>query len=625
LVLFAPAIKAQDSTKYIKPSTRFMTEQDYDRNKTWRNIDTGMNRSEIFNPVYKKYIVFQDLGNIGSPSRPLLFDVDRAIGFQYSWNPYSVLFTNSYDTKYYNSKTPYSDLTYSQGKQNMIFLQVKFSQNILPRWNVGIDYQRITSLGFLHRQYTSHYNFQFYNAFQSKNKRYTLLANITLNRGLVEESGGIVDDSLYHTLKGNQKVVSPVLKGPEPTIVTGAESHVKNRALHVKQYWNLGNALYQYTENDTLYDYERHSSISYTMHAEDMNYIFKNAGSSDSTLMPHQYYDVGSPTYDSAYWGKLENKVALSWFNSTSRQSTDSVRHYLNAGITHQLVSVGQIAFSRGYQNLILDGNIERMAMKDYSLSYAAYGAYVLSGLNAYDFKADGMVRFRFPLFDVSAGLLLQLYEPDYAFQLYKSNQFIWENNFAKTKVVKPGFTISTRKWRNNATLQLNTFTINNWVYANKNALPEQDKGTFSVQTITLSKTFQAWRFFFEHELIFQKSFSDNIQLPMFGGMARYYFASSVFKRLQFQLGFTVFYNTAYYGNNYNPTSRLFYLQNTTKIGNYPVLDPYFAGVVKTATFFVKFEHVNQDWTNNAGYYYTPNYPITLRTFRFGVRWRFYN
>jgi hypothetical protein len=37
-----------------------------------------------------------------------------------------------------------------QGKQNLIFLQVKYSQNILPRWNVGIDYQRITSAGFLH-------------------------------------------------------------------------------------------------------------------------------------------------------------------------------------------------------------------------------------------------------------------------------------------------------------------------------------------------------------------------------------------------------------------------------------------------------------------------------------------
>jgi hypothetical protein len=189
---------------------------------------------------------------------------------------------------------------------------------------------------------------------------------------------------------------------------------------------------------------------------------------------------------------------------------------------------------------------------------------------------------------------------------------------------VKPGVSLSTRKWRHNATLTLNTFTLNNWVYAGTDALPAQDKGTFSVQTVTLSKTFQAWRFFFEHELMCQKSFSNTVHLPDFGGMARYYFASSVFKRLQFQLGFAVFYNTAYYGNAYNPASRLFYLQNTTRIGNYPVIDPYFSGVVKTVTFFVKYEHVNQDWIKS-GYYYTPHYPITLRTLRLGIRWRFYN
>jgi hypothetical protein len=28
---------------------------------------------------------------------------------------------------------------------------------------------------------------------------------------------------------------------------------------------------------------------------------------------------------------------------------------------------------------------------------------------------------------------------------------------------------------------------------------------------------------------------------------------------------------------------------------------------------------------NNGGYYYTPHYPVTLRTLRLGIRWRFYN
>ena len=131
-------------------------------------------------------------------------------------------------------------------------------------------------------------------------------------------------------------------------------------------------------------------------------------------------------------------------------------------------------------------------------------------------------------------------------------------------------------------------------------------------------------RFFFEHELMYQQTNSDIIRLPEFGGMARYYFASKLFKRLKFQIGLSVFYNSAYYANDYNPASRLFYLQNTTRIGNYPVIDPFFIGEVKRASFFFKYEHVNQDLTAR-GFYYTPHYPLTLQSFRMGVRWRFYD
>jgi hypothetical protein len=617
-------VNAQDTTRVIKQSTRFVTEADFDRNKEWRQVDTSLNRSEIISPVYKKYILFQDLGNTGSPSRPLLFDIDRAAGFHYAQNPFQAYIYSTDEAKYYNTKTPYTDLSYAQGKQNLIYLTAKYSQNILPRWNIGIDYQRITSQGFLYRQYTSHYNLQFYTAFQNKTKTYTLLANLTLNKALVEESGGITSDSAYATLSGTQKVVSPLLSEPGTGLTGGAETHFKSKAIRLKQYWNFGHPQFQYQDEDTLYDFERHSHLAYTFNAEETHYSFTNTGNSDSILMPNQFYDVGKPTYDSVFYRKLDNKLALSFFNPRTKQLSDSVRYYTSVGISHQLVAVGQSQFARQYQNLILDGTMERMALKDYSLSYAAAGSYVLSGYNAFDFKGEGTIRFRFPLIDVSAHLLIQLYEPDFAFQLYKSNQFIWNNNFNKTKVVKPGVTLSTRNWRHNATIKVNTYTINNWVYADVDATPTQDNGTFSVQTITISKTFQAWRFFFEHELMYQKSFSNNVHLPDFGGMARYYFASSFFKRLQFQLGFAVFYNTAYYGNAYNPTSRLFYLQNNTLIGNYPVLDPYISGVVKTVTFFAKYEHANQDWINS-GFYATPHYPITLRTLRLGIRWRFYN
>jgi hypothetical protein len=615
-ILLSVGALAQDSTRYVKPFTSQITEQKINQNENWQPIDTGFQRMEIFQPVFKKYIVFQDLGNVGSPSRPLLFDVNRPIGFQYAINPYDVYFMKAEDAHYYKTKTPYTDLFYTQGSNELLFLQARHAQNILPRWNVGFAYQRITSQGFIPRQYTSMYNYQFTTAYQSKNKQYTLLANATWNRGLTEESGGIRSDSLFELLSGGNKVVSPRL--------TDAQSRYKNRAIRIAQYWNFGTPKYEYKGQDTLYGFVSKSHLVYTFHVEDMVYAFENTGNGDSLLLPNQFYDIGSSTYDSVYYGKLSNKLTLNFFNSSESQLKDSTRSLFSAGISHTLINVAQPSFIRQYQNIIIDGTIEKQQLRNNTLSYSIYGAYNVTGFNSGDFKQEGTLRYRLPFVDIRATEMVQLYRPDYNLLLFKSNAYIWNNNFNQTTVTKIGASFTTRSWRNNATVSYNQFALQNWTYIGIDATPKQQNGTALVSTITLSKTFQAWKFFFEHELMYQQTNSDIIRLPEFGGMARYYFASKLFKRLKFQIGLSVFYNSAYYANDYNPASRLFYLQNTTRIGNYPVIDPFFIGEVKRASFFFKYEHVNQDLTAR-GFYYTPHYPLTLQSFRMGVRWRFYD
>lgn len=607
---------SQDSTKYIKANTRNISEFDIDHNKEYSFIDTSFNRLEIFQPVFKKYIVFQDLGNVGSSARPLLFNVDRTIGFEYLINPFDIYFLHPSNTHYIKTKTPYTDIFYAQGRNEVLFLTLKHAQNILPRWNVGIDYQRITSEGFLLRQYTSHYNIQLFTSFQSKNKRYTLLASTTWNKGLQEESGGILNDSLFESLRGSRKVVSPRLNE--------AQTRFKNRSAYIKQYWNFGSAKYTYKNDDTLYDFESNSHIAYTLHAQETSYIFENNGNTDSTLFPNQFFDVGNQTMDSAYYGNLSNKLAYNWFTNKQTQAKDSIRNYIGATLQHQLIVVAQNTFVRNYHNLIAELSMEHNALKNYSLSYSGYGAFTISGFNSGDAKLTGSVRYRLPKFDIEGNTLIQTFRPDYSFLKFKANQFIWENSFDKTAVTKLGGSISTRNWKHNATISIQNFALQNWAYAGTDGTPKQNTGTFIVQTITLSKTFNVWKFYFEHELMAQKSFSQVIRVPDFGGMARYYFASKFVKKMKFQLGVAIFYNTAYFGNAYNPSTRFFHLQNTKQIGNYPVIDPFFVGEVKRVAFFVKYEHVNQDLINT-GFYYTPSYPITLRSLRFGLRWRFYD
>ena len=611
----------KDSVKsaVLKISTQYVTEDEINRNIPLHHIDTNPNGAEIFHNLYKNYTVFQDLGNIGTPSRSLIFNTDRHVGFRLCNNPFEGYWMKPEETKFYNTKTPYTDLFYAQGSNELIYLLARHTQNILPRWNVGADLQRITSVGFIGRQNTSIYNYQFFTRYTSKNKKYELIAHATWNRGVVEESGGIQIDTSFETLTGtNKKVLSNL---------NSSQTRFKSRTAYVKQYWHFGNLEQIINKEDTIYEMHSTKQLSYSIKAEETSFIFENLkGDTNSTLLPHQYYDVTTNTLDSTYFGKIENRIAYDMFTGTQIQLKDSIRKYMGIGFTHAMIVTSQNPYVRNYQNILCDFTYENIKLKNNTISEIGYLAYNFAGYNSGDYKLKVALKYRTYLFDLGVNAEEQLYKPDYNFLFNKSNQFLWnnENTFNKTQTDRIGFQISTRRFRNNFHLTVNSYILNNWVYINTSCLPTQSASTIMVNTVQLNKTFRLWKFYFEHFIYYQQTNNDVIRVPELSGKIRYYFQSR-FKTMKFQLGFDVFYNTAYYGNNYNPATRQFYLQNDRLIGNYPLFEPFITSEIKRVIFFFKYEHLNQDWLNNNGYYYTPHYPLSLSSFRIGIRWRYYD
>jgi hypothetical protein len=182
---------------------------------------------------------------------------------------------------------------------------------------------------------------------------------------------------------------------------------------------------------------------------------------------------------------------------------------------------------------------------------------------------------------------------------------------------------IRSNNWRQNIQLSGKIQTIDHYTFLNQSATPVQDQKTINFFTLELNKTLQIGKVYLEHMVYYQKSESKNIRVPEFAGMIRYYYQAKFFGISKFQFGFSITYNTAYYGNSYSPSTHQFFLQDQVKIGNYPVLSPFFIGDIKRASVFFIYEHINMDWIKN-GMYYTVHYPINLSTFRMGVRWRLY-
>jgi hypothetical protein len=620
LLLASPAAHAQDSTARPRPLTRFTSEADISRNMAFKLVDTATRRIEVFHNLYRQYTLFQDLGNIGTPAQSLFFRVERPTGFVASYNPFEGYFIKSDAARYYNTRTPYTDLFVALGSNELIYLTAKHYQNILPRWNVGVDFQRITSQGFLLRQYTSMYNYQFSTMYSSRNQRYALLANATWNRGIVEESGGIESDSAFNSLTGAAKRVFPNLNF--------SQTRYKGRDGLLKQYFRLGAAHTIVNAQDTIYDLPHGAQISLTTKVSDMAYIFENGTplgfDTYAPLLPNRYYATGDTTTDSMYYGRFENRLGIDLYSSRDVISRDSLRRYLGVGIAHSFHVVSQNPYLRNFQNVTADISWEHFYIKKQRLSFDANASYVLQGYNAGDFSIRANSFYRFSSVLVLVNGMYQAFRPDFNYQLFKSNQFIWNNHFGKVDVLRGRLMLATQRLRNNFTIRVNQYLLNEWVYVDRDGTPAQLAGRFPVTTIEALKTFQLWRFWFEHHLIYQHSGSDVVRLPQLGGDIRYYYRSQ-FKAMRFEMGVNVFWYSSFEANNYNPATRLFFLQDGRKIGNYPLIEPFFTGEVKRLMFFLKYEHANQDWFNPSAAYATPGYPLSLSSFRYGARWRFYD
>lgn len=610
LLLSSNNLWAQDSIR--KHPFIYNSAWGYDRDLNNQILDTNMNETEIFHPMYQKNVLFQDLGNIGTAGRSAIFSINQPIGFNGMFNPYESYFLLPQQARFYNTTKPFTELFYSQGSNELLFLKATHTQNILPRWNVGVDFQRISSEGFLLRQKTSHYNTQVTTNYHSKNKRYYLLAALTWNKGTLQENGGITSDSAFEALSGSNKTVNVNL--------ISSQNQYRNRSAWVKQYYRFGNSYTTVKGDDTIYHFEPKSQISYTIKAEETSHIFINSGDSNNTLLPNQFYStIANQTYDSLHNGLLENKVNYSWLN----KNNELKQTFLNVGIFHQTAVISQSTYVNNHQNLIAEVQFEKRNKGNNSLSFFVDASAVLWGYNNNNHLIKAGIIYTTKPLELTVSGTQQVYTPDYSMLKFASNQFQWENKFNNSSSLSQHIIVKTNTLKNNFTLSINHYLIGNQTYINEVLLPEQASGNASIIHIQLDKTFKAGKFFFKHNLHYQQSNVKYIPVPSFGGMLRYYFQTN-FYNSKIQLGVDVFYNTAYYGMGWSPATRMFYLQQQNKIGNYPLINPFVCMQIKRAVLFGIYEHLNQNLIN-VGFYNTPHHPISLQSFRMGIRWRFYN
>ena len=187
-----------DSTRqiYSNKTVEYFYENDILRNiNRVYNPDSSLKDYHLSSPLRKSGWLYQDLGNVGTASRPLFFEKNTEAGQQMGMEANLLYAPRLSDFKYYNTRSPYTYLAYLQGGGHSQF-QVTHSQNLNPRLNLTLNIFKFNSAkqyGFLRNEevLVNHWRYDISGNYISKNRKYRLLATFYHFNHKHFEQGGI--------------------------------------------------------------------------------------------------------------------------------------------------------------------------------------------------------------------------------------------------------------------------------------------------------------------------------------------------------------------------------------------------------------------------------------------------
>ena len=113
--------------------------------------------------------------------------------------------------------------------------------------------------------------------------------------------------------------------------------------------------------------------------------------------------------------------------------------------------------------------------------------------------------------------------------------------------------------------------------------------------------------------------------VPKFILRSSLYYSTELFQKAMFaQIGVRGHYFDAYYADAYHPILAEFYVQNTQKVGGYPLVDLFFDAKIRTMRLFLTYQHLSSG-ISSVPYYAAPNYPYRDGVVRFGFIWNFFD
>lgn len=604
-------------TKFGPKDVAYYSEKDIilDRDSLLSMPDTTF--QELINYERKYYggRYMQNLGNIGSPLRPVFLQAPTSAGIDYGYDAFDHLHRNLSDIPYYTSLTPYSYIKYAHGGRNRQYMDAGFSRNIDYRSRLGLLYRRCTANKvYANRndedRQTDHHDAVVNFSYSTKNGRYLILAAYQFVNHIYFETGGsrfdytAEDDSVY-----NYELVRPRLN---PDIRT------RDR----RNNWRIYQQ-YQLVQKDS----GEHIGVSafhrFTRTRQINNYSDPNI---DLARFPSGANSLQRPL--TLYFQDLN-------FNLTSTEQEYAYQGIENyAGIKGE---IGKQRFGMYLRHRIFDNSGTYGSFQPERNQEIYAGGWLETNLSdsigiyteaeympGHDYRVFGKINSSW--FEGEATQVLK--SPTLIDNGYIGNHFAWNNTFNR-QLFTSLLGRLTLKWKDY--IDFNPFVqylnIQDYIFYGTEVRPEQNTGSLDLLYAGINFKARWWKVNFQTTTQYSLTSNENVlPVPAWHSFSMLYFRTKVKPYpLEVQIGFSMDYRSQWFGPGFMPGPQKFHIQNDLALRSYPEIDLFADLKIKKVVAFMKFNHLNQNWGLIPSYFTTPYYLAMPRYFEFGLFWMFFD
>jgi len=603
-------------------------------------LDTGLVNFENYSPLNQPRSPKISLGSLGLAERSLLFEPRKTIGFDVGQHFLDAYLFTLQDILYYKARAPYTNLSlFSSGTKEQTF-KIVHTQNVNPQLNIGFDLNFGGSHGFYPQQAVSDLNAALFSWYESKSKRYNLLANFIFNNLKAPENGSIKNDSVF-TVAQNSYTTSQ----NEAVRLYNSSDNIRNNGFYLKQFYYIGKIDTTHTGNDKskILPTQR---VAYTFYYNTSKYKFLQNEPDTYNVFPDYYY---SSTYsrDSLSVFHLQNAFSYSFY--LRGKSTGVIKNEvkLDLGISQDLYNykqyVSDTVTNNTFGQKLLSEKKQGASFQDITLKAKAGYRFsnkilldvdlqqIAAGRDFGDFLYDAKLTLAGS--NKAGRIILGAYSqnssPPLVYTDWISNHYIFHNSFHNQKTSSVSF-----NYINNPLgldLKAEYFLVTDYLYftAQPNgidATPAQLSAPINLLKISVGKNLTFGNWHFDNYVVYQKTdYQTVLRTPELYTYSSLSHSQFLFSTLHSNVGINVRYNTEYVAPSYAVGLGQFYNSSPNlTFSSYPVASVYFKATLIRTNIFVQYDYVNQGiWSK--GYYMVNRYPGPNSLLKLGVSWTFYN